>query len=292
VDDTVDKDESLIAEALSQFRNYYDFPGAAKFALRLAIPLHKLPQEIQLEMKKINPDLVVVPDTATVQKWDEDWDLVETLPRGMDKPSSMLLIWGLTPNISNSTRFSHVRFTFLASGPRLKIGRSLTPVLNTPSRTGLMESGQAVVTNSTAGSTAMASPLSKLDEDELFYYKMPISLTQVAVVDTPQKVDVFLHQMDTAVNLQKDAPLPMLVVGFDSEWKPMFAEAGVALVQIALADKVFLLDVYQLKRFNVNSGCWLLLLQRFFKNEVSHSHHYRPLSFVLQFIKYGSTLFL
>jgi hypothetical protein len=77
VDSTVEKEDTLVEEAIHQFKLNYDHIGAAKFALRNAIAIHKIPHEIQVEMNKINPNVVVIPDNKVVQQWDEDWDLEE-----------------------------------------------------------------------------------------------------------------------------------------------------------------------------------------------------------------------
>lgn len=75
VDSTVDRDEMMVEEAIYQFQFNMDYVGAAKFALRNSIALHKIPREIQIEMNKINPNVVSIPDSTCVQPWDEDWDL-------------------------------------------------------------------------------------------------------------------------------------------------------------------------------------------------------------------------
>jgi len=78
VDSVIQNDLSLAEEAIYYLRNEGEIVGAAKCALRHAVPYNNVAYEVQLEMAKINPRVVPAPASApqqTVQSWDEDWDV-------------------------------------------------------------------------------------------------------------------------------------------------------------------------------------------------------------------------
>ncbi|CAG5115917.1 unnamed protein product, partial [Candidula unifasciata] len=90
------------------------------------------------------------------------------------------------------------------------------------------------------------------------YYTMPISESQITVVDTKEKLLLCLDR------LQK----PQTIVGIDAEWKPCMGTASerVALLQLAVEDHVFLVDFMELSP-NMGEEEWVELTETIFCDE-------------------------
>jgi hypothetical protein len=158
-----------------------------------------------------------------------------------------------------------------------KPGMSLTPNLQNAPRRGitLPEVAKMTVSNSIDLPSTSAAPMTEdtgmsvEPNENTPSYKCSLSLSNIHVIDTPEKIDLFLEYLEATESAQESTPNPSVLVGFDAEWKPMLGEDGVALIQIATLEEVFLIDTFQLKRNPGDPDRMVLLLEKFFKNEVS-----------------------
>ena len=67
------------------------------------------------------------------------------------------------------------------------------------------------------------------DADSRNYYKSPLPVTSIQVLDTAEGVDVFLQHLKAAQMIQSSlnrSVMDYVIVGFDCEWKPMMRYAG------------------------------------------------------------------
>lgn len=106
------------------------------------------------------------------------------------------------------------------------------------------------------------------------YYCLQLPLNRVHLIENSKGIDSFLKYLrDGQDTLKKSAKKEVLTVGFDAEWKPVNPGIeGVALIQVALQQDVFLIDCIKLKEIDqaAQARIWKALLDEFFSNEVNY----------------------
>jgi hypothetical protein len=70
------------------------------------------------------------------------------------------------------------------------------------------------------------NPIDRPEDSEAVtvFYKSPLPVTSIQVLDTAEGVDVFLQHMKAAQIIQNRVDqnsMDIVVIGFDCEWKPM-----------------------------------------------------------------------